>query len=93
MNLLQQLNELQAEHGWLPEDVLRAFSEETKTPLFRIQEVASFYPHYRLEPPPRATVSVCRDAACHVARGQEYIAAVKANNAINMPFIGSVLRG
>jgi len=78
MNLLQQLNELQAVHGWLPEDVLRVFSAETKTPLFRIQEVASFYPHYRLSPPPKATVSVCRDAACHIDGGPAYTASIQA---------------
>jgi len=78
MNLLQQLNELQAEHGWLSEDVLRAFSAETTTPLYRIQEVASFYPHYRLSPPPKAEVSVCRDVACRMAQGEAYTASVKA---------------
>ncbi len=77
-NLLQQLNDLQAEHGWLPEDVLRGFAEETKTPLYRIQEVASFYPHYRLTPPPKHHVTVCRDAACHINGGPDYIADIKA---------------
>jgi NADH:ubiquinone oxidoreductase subunit F (NADH-binding)/NADH:ubiquinone oxidoreductase subunit E len=77
MNLLQQLHDLQAEHGWLPEEVLRAFSVETNTPLFRIQEVASFYPHFRLSPPPRRTVSLCRDAACHVAGGPAFLQAVR----------------
>ena len=66
MNLLQQLNELQSKHGWLSEEVLRAFSEQTQTPLYELQAVASFYPHYRLKPPPRATVAVCRDATCHL---------------------------
>ena len=78
MNLLHQLHELQAEHGWLSEDVLRAFSAETKTPLYRIQEVASFYPHFRLVPPPRCTVTVCRDAACHIAGGPAYIEAIQS---------------
>lgn len=73
MNLLQQLNELQAEHGWLPEEVLRAFSESSGTPLYRIQEVASFYPHYRLAPPPKACVTVCRDAACHLRDAEGYL--------------------
>ncbi len=72
MNLLQQLNELQAKHGWLSEDVLRAFSEQTRTPLYELQAVASFYPHYRHQPPPRRTVAVCRDAACHIADGCRY---------------------
>ena len=67
MNLLQQLTELQHQRGWLSEDVLRAFADETRVPLYQIQAVTSFYPHYRTTPPPRATVSVCRDASCHLA--------------------------
>ncbi len=66
MNLLQRLNELQKRHGWLPEDALRTFSADEGVPLYRLQEVASFYPHYRLSPPPPRTVAVCRDAACHL---------------------------
>ncbi len=77
MNLLQQLNELQAEHGWLPDAVLRRFAEESGTPLYRIQEVSSFYPHYRLAPPPRATLTVCRDAACHLFGAPAYIQSLK----------------
>ncbi|MDJ0973532.1 MAG: NADH-ubiquinone oxidoreductase-F iron-sulfur binding region domain-containing protein [Planctomycetota bacterium] len=78
MNLLQQLNDLQTEHGWLPDEVLRRFSAEAGVPLYRIQEVASFYPHYRLEPPPKATVSLCRDAACHIGGGPAFMQEVKA---------------
>ena len=77
MNLLQQLHHLQAEHGWLSDDVLRAFSAESHVPLFRLQEVASFYPHFRREPPPRATAHVCRDAACRLAVGEAYSAAIR----------------
>ncbi len=77
MNLLQQLSELQAKHGWLSEETLRAFSDETRIPLYQIQAVASFYPHYRLRPPPRATVAVCRDASCHLAGGPEYLRRVR----------------
>jgi NADH:ubiquinone oxidoreductase subunit F (NADH-binding)/NADH:ubiquinone oxidoreductase subunit E len=77
MNLLQQLNELQRRHGWLSEEVLRAFSEETLTPLYELQAVASFYPHYRLQPPPRACVSVCRDATCHLFDAPGYTDAIR----------------
>jgi NADH:ubiquinone oxidoreductase subunit F (NADH-binding)/NADH:ubiquinone oxidoreductase subunit E len=77
MNLLERLNELQARHGWLSDDVLRAFAAEQGVPLYRVQEVASFYPHYRRTPPPRATVALCRDAACHLAGGPAFLDAVK----------------
>jgi len=78
MNLLQQLSDLQARHGWLSDETLRAFSTETGTPLFRLQEVTSFYPHYRRSPPPATHVTVCRDVACRMARGEAYTATLRA---------------
>ena len=58
MNLLQRLNELQAEHGWLPQEALRELSRAEGIALYRLQEVATFYPHYRLQPPPGRKVHV-----------------------------------
>ncbi len=78
MNLLQQLTELQHRHGWLSEETLSAFSGETLIPLYQLQAVTSFYPHYRTTPPPRSTVAICRDMACHIADGCSYIAAIRA---------------
>ena len=77
MNLLQRLNELQARDGWLPQEALRELSEAEGIPLYRLQEVATFYPHYRLQPPPGATVHVCRDAACHLDGSATYLKAVR----------------
>jgi NADH:ubiquinone oxidoreductase subunit F (NADH-binding)/NADH:ubiquinone oxidoreductase subunit E len=78
MNLLQRLIDLQGEKGWLSEETLRAFSAESGVPLHRLEEVTTFYPHYRRSPPPRAAVALCRDAACHVAGGPAFRAAVRA---------------
>jgi NADH:ubiquinone oxidoreductase subunit F (NADH-binding)/NADH:ubiquinone oxidoreductase subunit E len=76
-NLLHSLHELQAKHGWLSDDVLREFSRERNVPLYQLQAVASFYPHYRRSPPPRATVAVCRDAACRLGGGEQYISEIR----------------
>ena len=73
-NLLHQLHELQERHGWLSDDVLRAFSRERNVPLYQLEAVSTFYPHYRRSPPPRAAVSVCRDAACRIASGEAPVA-------------------
>jgi formate dehydrogenase beta subunit len=78
MNLLHELHALQEEHGWLSPETLRAFSAASGTPLYRVQEVASFYPFYRLRPPPKADVALCRDAACLVAGGAEYAQRIRA---------------
>ena len=43
-------SEIQHRHGWLPErELQRAVRGGSATPLHRIHEVASFFPHYRLE--------------------------------------------
>jgi NADH:ubiquinone oxidoreductase subunit F (NADH-binding)/NADH:ubiquinone oxidoreductase subunit E len=77
-NLIQVLQRLQHEHGWLSDEVLETYARETTTPLFRLQEVASFYPHFHRAPPPRRTVAVCRDAACHLVQGAAYRDAIAA---------------
>jgi formate dehydrogenase beta subunit len=78
VNLLQELSDLQLRHGWLSDETLREFAQNTGTPLYQVQAVASFYPHYRRSPPPRATVAVCRDEACHLNGGRDFIAKVRA---------------
>jgi NADH:ubiquinone oxidoreductase subunit F (NADH-binding)/NADH:ubiquinone oxidoreductase subunit E len=76
MNLLRRLHDLQEHHGWLSKETLRAFSAEAGVPLFRLEEVVSFYPFFRRSPPPRARVALCRDAACHLAGGPSFRRAV-----------------
>ncbi len=66
LNVLQRLSALQEEHGWLSDDTLGALSKAERVPLYALQAVTSFYPHYRRTPPPRVTVAVCRDAACAI---------------------------
>src|SRR6266545_7965033 len=67
MNLISELKTIQDRHGYLPEDELRAFSQRTAIPLYQIQAVASFYPHFRLQSGPRLAVKVCADLSCHLA--------------------------
>src|SRR5262249_30824166 len=53
-------------HGYLPSGELHALSQRLNIPLHRIHEVASFYPLYRLKPPPTVDLKVCRDMSCHL---------------------------
>jgi formate dehydrogenase beta subunit len=64
--IVQKLREIQHRCGWLPDRELRELSISTETPLHRIHEVASFFPHYRLHQGPKVHVAVCRDMACHL---------------------------
>ena len=62
---------MQRTHGYLPEAELRVVAERLDVPLYRLQSVASFYPHFFLKPPARAEVRVCGDMACHRYRANE----------------------
>ena len=44
---------------------MRALAERLEMPLYQLQSVASFYPHFYLKPPARVEVRVCGDMACH----------------------------
>jgi NADH:ubiquinone oxidoreductase subunit F (NADH-binding)/NADH:ubiquinone oxidoreductase subunit E len=66
-SIVQELHEIQERSGYLPKEELVALSRRRKgMPLHRLHEVASFFPHFRLEPPPTLEVKVCRDMACHL---------------------------
>ena len=64
--LIDDLREIQVRHGYLPEEALKSLSESKGIPLYEIHGVASFYPHFRLQPPPEATLRVCTDLSCHL---------------------------
>src|ERR1051326_6410797 len=66
--LVQALQEIQRKHRYLPRSELKALARRLDVPLYRIQEVASFFPHFHLDdhPPPPLEVRVCRDMACHM---------------------------
>jgi len=70
LRIVPALRKIQDTYGYLNREALLAFHRESGIPLYRLQEVASFFPHFRLsEPPPETpiTVHVCRDMACHLA--------------------------
>ncbi|MCY3555137.1 MAG: NADH-quinone oxidoreductase subunit NuoF [Gemmatimonadetes bacterium] len=64
--LIDDLREIQSRHGFLPEEELKSLSERKGIPLYEVHGVASFYPHFRLKPPPAASLRVCTDLSCHL---------------------------
>ncbi len=76
--LVQELHKIQHEFGYLPREQLFALQERLNAgktdgrdeiKLYQLHQVASFFPHFRLEPPPAADVRVCRDMACFLNGG------------------------
>src|SRR5579864_6749663 len=65
--LVPALQRIQHQFGYLKREELEQAARELEVPLYRLQAVASFFPHFRLSPPKKVVVSICRDMACHLA--------------------------
>src|SRR5438309_1584851 len=68
LGIVERLREIQHRLGWISDEEMRLLAADfaahgQTVPLHRIHEVASFYPMYRLKPPPSVDVRVCRDMA------------------------------
>ncbi len=66
MNPIEELFALQESRGYLSDDDLRALSERRRVPLYELEAISSFYPHFRRTPPPALQVGACRDLSCHL---------------------------
>lgn len=64
--LIQILNEVQEEEGYLPHIVLGILASELKVPLSKIFGVLSFYEYFRLISPGKYIITVCMGTACFV---------------------------
>lgn len=73
VRILPALRQVQDTYGYLKQEALIRLGKDLEIPLHRIQEVASFFPHFRLTPAPAVTVRVCRDMACHLAGAPDAI--------------------
>jgi NADH:ubiquinone oxidoreductase subunit E len=50
MSLIPLLTAARHAHGCLTEPVLRQVAKDARVPLHRVQQVVSFYPHFRTAP-------------------------------------------
>jgi len=67
VELLRALIELQDRDRFLSNESLRELSDRRNVPLYRLEGLVSFYPHFRRTPPPRVSVNICRDVTCQMA--------------------------
>jgi len=65
-DLMQALQEIQKEFGYLSEENLILLSKKIDVPLSQISGVATFYNWFKLKPVGKYHVSICRGTACHV---------------------------
>jgi formate dehydrogenase beta subunit len=77
-SLIPALNAIQRRCGWLPRDELVTLSRDTRRPLYEIEGVISFYPHFRTSPPKSVQLAVCHDLTCWLHGSDERIRETRA---------------
>lgn len=63
--------------GYLTRDDLRRVASQLRVPLYRVQALVSFYPHFRTEPPRPVSLHICRDMSCHLRGSAAMIPALQ----------------
>ena len=64
--LVDILQDIQAETGYLPKEVLEETARGLGIPLSRVYSVATFFKAFSLKPRGRYLINVCMGTACHV---------------------------
>jgi NADH:ubiquinone oxidoreductase subunit F (NADH-binding)/NADH:ubiquinone oxidoreductase subunit E len=77
-SLIPALNAIQQRCGWLPREELVALSRDVRRPLYEIEGLVSFYPHFRADPPKTVQLAVCHDLTCWLHGSDERIRETKA---------------
>jgi formate dehydrogenase beta subunit len=77
-SLIPRLTAIQREHGWLPREELVALARDMRRPLYEIEGLISFYPHFRTDPQPPIALHVCHDLSCWLRGAEERIADIRA---------------
>jgi NADH-quinone oxidoreductase subunit E len=62
--LIPMMQDIQAEHGYLPRAELAELSGRLRVPLARIYSVATFYASFRLVPKGEHTIQLCMGTVC-----------------------------
>ena len=72
-NLIQILNEVQNEYGYIPKEAQIKISEYLNIPLAEIYGVVTFYSRFTLKPKGKYSISVCLGTACYVKGSQKLL--------------------
>ena len=64
--LIEVLQDMQAQFQYLPEDGLHIVAERLGVPLIEVFQIATFYKAFSLTPRGRHLLTICMGTACHV---------------------------
>lgn len=65
-DLVEVLQDIQEEQGYISENAMLAVSEHLNVPLIEVCRVANFYKAFSLSPRGKHVLTVCMGTACHV---------------------------
>ena len=80
--LVAILQDIQAEHNYLPREALEEVGRGLGVPLSQIYSVATFFKALSLEPRGRHLINVCLGTACHVRGAVKVLEAMERELAI-----------
>jgi NADH:ubiquinone oxidoreductase subunit E len=64
--LIEVLQDVQTQHGYISEEAMAIVSKELGMPLMEVYSVASFYKAFSLKPRGKNVITICTGTACHV---------------------------
>ncbi|MBC8392676.1 MAG: NAD(P)H-dependent oxidoreductase subunit E [Deltaproteobacteria bacterium] len=64
--LIEVLQDVQEQYGYIPEEAMRAVSKDLGVSLMEVYRVASFYKAFSLKPRGKNVITMCMGTACHV---------------------------
>jgi len=68
--LIEVLQDIQEERGYLSKADISSVSQELGVPLIEVYRVASFYKAFRLKPAGKVVLTMCQGTACHVRNSE-----------------------
>ena len=64
--IANMLRTSQHKNGYIQDSEILRISDQVGEPIRVIQDVVSFFPHFRRTPPPKCHAAVCRDMSCRL---------------------------
>ena len=71
--VIPMLQEIQEQFGYIPCEAVDWLAQKLKISKQEIFGVATFYNHFRLNPPGKHEIKVCLGTACHVGGGEKLL--------------------
>lgn len=81
--VIPMLQEIQEQFGYIPCEAVDWLAAKLKISKQEIYGVATFYNHFRLNPPGKHEIRVCLGTACHVGGGEKLLDTIAEKLGIN----------